>query len=373
MRIVALLCAGCLLAGCAGAPSRQAPEPVVDTPPESAPAPPANPPAPSPRPIDIAAVGDIMLGTTYPEDGYDRLPPDDAAGTFADTASILRAADIAFGNLEGVMRDGGEPFKVCKNPAFCYLFRMPARYVQHLADAGFDVVSLANNHARDFGEDGRAESMRILDEAGIRHSGREGDIATWRVKDSRVALVAFAPNPGAHSLLDIPAAASLVAALAAEHDVVIVSFHGGAEGPDSLHIAEGMELFHDEERGDLIAFSHAVVDAGADLVLGHGPHVPRALEVYRERLIAYSLGNFATALGISIEGDKGLAPILLVTIGGEGRFVDGRVVSTRQVRPIGPRLDPSGEAFELMRRLSAQDRGDAAPAFFGDGRFAPAR
>jgi hypothetical protein len=148
MRIVALLCAGCLLAGCAGAPSRQAPEPVVDTPPESAPAPPANPPAPSPRPIDIAAVGDIMLGTTYPEDGYDRLPPDDAAGTFADTASILRAADIAFGNLEGVMRDGGEPFKVCKNPAFCYLFRMPARYVQHLADAGFDVVSLANRDAR---------------------------------------------------------------------------------------------------------------------------------------------------------------------------------------------------------------------------------
>jgi hypothetical protein len=242
--------------------------------------------------------------------------------------------------------------------------------VQHLVAAGFDVMSLANNHARDFGEDGRSESMRILDEAGIRHSGREGDVASWQVNDSRIALVAFAPNPGSHSLLDIPAAAALVSALAADHDLVIASFHGGAEGPDSLHLVDGMELFHEEERGDLVAFAHAVIDAGADLVIGHGPHVPRALEIYRERLIAYSLGNFATALGISIEGDKGVAPILLATLTGDGRFVEGRIVSARQVRPIGPRLDPGAEAFDLIRRLSVQDRGDAAPAFFEDGRFA---
>ena len=372
-RIAALACIGWLLASCTAAPSRpsQPAEPAHAPPPVAAPAP---APAPKPlRPIDIAAVGDIMLGTTFPEDDYDRLPPDDGKGTFADTASILRAADITFGNLEGVMRDGGEPFKVCKNPAFCYLFRMPARYVKLLMDAGFDVMSLANNHARDFGEDGRSESMRILDEAGILHSGREGDVASWQVKDSRVALIAFAPNPGSHALLDIPAAAVLVSGLAANHDVVIVSFHGGAEGPDSLHLVDGMELFHEEERGDLIAFAHAVIDAGADLVIGHGPHVPRALEVYRERLVAYSLGNFATALGISIEGDKGLAPILLATLSGDGRFVEGRIVSTRQVRPIGPRLDPGAEAFDLVRRLSVQDRGDAAPTFADDGSFVPAR
>jgi hypothetical protein len=371
-RIAIVACAGSLLASCAAAPSQPA-TPAQAPPPVAAPAPAPAPAPKSLRPFDIAAVGDLMLGTTFPEDDYDRLPPDDGKGTFADTASILGAADIAFGNLEGVMRDGGEPFKVCKNPAFCYLFRMPARYVKLLVDAGFDVMSLANNHARDFGEDGRSESMRILDEAGILHSGREGDVASWQVKDSRVALIAFAPNPGSHSLLDIPAAAALVSGLASDHDVVIVSFHGGAEGPDSLHVVDGMELFHEEERGDLIAFAHAVIDAGADLVIGHGPHVPRALEVYRERLIAYSLGNFATALGISIEGDKGLAPILLATLSGDGRFVEGRVVSTRQVRPIGPRLDPGAEAFDLIRRLSVQDRGDAAPAFAEDGSFTPAR
>jgi hypothetical protein len=255
--------------------------------------------------------------------------------------------------------------------AFIGLGIMGAPMADHLVDAGFDVLSLANNHARDFGEDGRDETMRILDENGIRHSGREGDIASWQVADSRVALVAFAPNPGSHSLLDIPAAVALVASLAADHDVVIVSFHGGAEGPDALHVVDGMELYFEEERGDLIAFAHAVIDAGADLVLGPGPHVPRAIEVYRDRLIAYSLGNFATALGISIEGNKGLAPILLATIAGDGRFLEGRIVSMRQIRPDGPQPDPGGEAFALMRSLSETDRGASAPAFSDDGRIAP--
>jgi poly-gamma-glutamate capsule biosynthesis protein CapA/YwtB (metallophosphatase superfamily) len=369
MKHAALLALSLCLASCAGAPPRPA-QPAAPAP-AALPQTPAAPPAAPLRTLDIAAVGDIMLGTTYPEDDYNRLPADDGASTLAEVTATLRGADIAFGNLEGVMRDGGEPFKVCKDPAHCYLFRMPARYVQQLVDAGFDVMSLANNHARDFGEEGRSETMRILDEAGIRHSGREGDIASWRVMDSRVALIAFAPNPGSHSLLDIPAAASLVAALAAEHDVVIVSFHGGAEGPDALHLVDGMELFYEEERGDLIAFAHAVVDAGADLVLGHGPHVPRALEVYRDRLIAYSLGNFATGIGISVEGNKGLAPILLATLSGDGRFLKGRIVSARQERPYGPRLDPSGGAFVLMHALSEADRGPAAPIFTDDGVIAP--
>lgn len=374
MRQAALALAA-LLAGCAAAPERELPPELPPAPVEAVPPPPAAP-APEPPPrvlrdIEIAAVGDIMLGTDFPEDGYDRLPPNDGADILVEVAPVLRAADIAFGNLEGVIRDGGEPFKVCKDPKLCYLFRTPARYVRHLVDAGFDVLSLANNHARDFGEEGRSETMRLLDEAGIRHSGREGDIASWTVKDSRVALAAFAPNPGSHSLLDIPSAAALVSSLAAEHDVVIVSFHGGAEGPEALHVFEGMELYHNEERGDLIAFARAVIDAGADLVLGHGPHVPRALEVYRDRLIAYSLGNFATSLGIGILGDNGLAPILVARLHGDGGLVEGRIVSARQVRPLGPRLDPTGEAFELMRHLSIMDRGPAAPRFNDDGTFTP--
>jgi hypothetical protein len=110
------------------------------------------------------------------------------------------------------------------------------------------------------------------------------------------------------------------------------------------------------------------VDAGADLVIGHGPHVVRGMERYRERLIAYSLGNFATYYGISVAGIKGIAPILRVTLDGDGRFIEGEIVSTVQRRPAGPSIDPQQRALKLIRGLSLQDFGKPGLAFLEDGR-----
>ncbi len=311
-------------------------------------------------PITIAAVGDIMLGTDFPDN---RLPDDDGLGFLAGVTPILQSADVVFGNLEGVLLDGGEPFKVCKNPSLCYLFRTPTRYAQLLKDSGFDVLSLANNHARDFGEDGRTSTMEALDKVGIHHSGRIGDIASWTEQGIRLAMIAFAPHPDSHSLLEIEAAADLVRETAFSHDVVIVSFHGGAEGIDALHLTFGEEFFYEQPRGDIVAFSRAVIDAGADLVFGHGPHVVRALEIYRGRLIAYSLGNFATYYGISVAGIKGQAPILLATVNQDGEFLHGRIESTIQIRPDGPRVDDEGRTYRLIRDLSNTDLGPKAPQF----------
>src|SRR5690606_25692920 len=134
-----------------------------------------------------------------------RLPAN-ADNLLAPVTPWLKTADITFGNLEGVLMDGGEPVKQCSNPAVCFLFRSPTRFANALADAGFDVMSLANNHAHDFGEAGRSASMAALDAAGILHSGRVGDVASWQVRGRRIALIAFAPNIGAHSLLDIATA-----------------------------------------------------------------------------------------------------------------------------------------------------------------------
>ena len=142
--------------------------------------------------ITIAAVGDMMIGTDYPKN---ILPDDDGVGFLKDVTPILSAADVTFGNLEGVLMDGGEPVKVCKVPENCFLFRTPTRYAQYYRDAGFDVLSLANNHARDFGEEGRESSMRTLDKVGILHSGRQGDVASWTVNGRRFAMIAFAPTP----------------------------------------------------------------------------------------------------------------------------------------------------------------------------------
>lgn len=371
------------LLACSGPSPRDVPEaPISPTPmlEPAAPAPEAAAPtaepipepvaAPEPEPLisalSIAAVGDVMLGTTFPEDWRSKQ---DGAEMLAETALHLRQADVAFVNLEGVLLDDGEPKKKCGKGSRCYLFRSPEYYVKHLLDAGIDVVSLANNHARDFGETGRSNTMRVLDQAGIHHSGRDGDVASWQVAGLRVAMIAYAPFANAHDFLDIDAAAARVAALAAEHDIVIVSMHAGAEGLDAVHVTYVDEPFYNENRGNVYAFAHAVIDAGADLVIGHGPHVPRAVELYQDRLIAYSLGNYATNFGISVAGKKGWAPMLQVSVDKRGRFVDGRILSAIQRRPQGVLVDDQHRAAAEIAELSAADFPDNPLHIAPDGRL----
>ena len=364
-----------LLAACASTPTasptseeqpaQASPAEIVESIPE--PEPPPEPDKSALR-LTLAAVGDMMIGTDYPEN---HLPDDDGVSFLTAVAPTLSAADIAFGNLEGVLIDGGEPGKKCSNPNACYLFRSPTRYVEHYANAGFDVLSLANNHARDFGEEGRTTSMEAIAAAGMFHSGREGDFASFTVAGVDVAVLAYAVTKNSNMMLDYELAAATVAEYAATHDVVVVSFHGGAEGEDAMHLPFAEEEYYGEPRGDVVLFARLVVDAGADLVIGHGPHVVRAIERYKGRLIAYSLGNFATYYGISVAGNKGVAPILTVTLDGEGRFLDGRIVSTYQPRPDGPQLDAKQRALHLMHTLSMDDFGAPGVRFLADGRILP--
>jgi len=328
-----------------------------------------------------------MMGTDYPEN---ILPDDDGVGFLSGVAPVLAAADVTFGNLEGVLMDGGEAIKRCKPPSnevavtqtpvesesepglepvtvsvqrmleqpvtagSCYVFRSPTRYANYLREAGFDVMSLANNHAQDFGDPGRDSSMATLDAIGIHHSGREGDIAEWTTQGRRFALVAFAPNVGSHQLNDLARAQEIIKAVAANHDIVIVSFHGGSEGEGASTLPFTHEIYAGEDRGDVVEFAHTAIDAGADLVIGHGPHVLRAVELYRDRLIAYSLGNFATYYGISVTGIRGIAGILTTRLADDGRFMEARLDSTIQIRPAGPTLDPERRAVAQLRDLTTQ-------------------
>jgi len=114
-----------------------------------------------------------------------------------------------------------------------------------------------------------------------------------------------------------------------------------------------------------------VVYAGADLVIGHGPHVVRGMERYKDRLIAYSLGNFATYYGISVAGIKGVSPILTTMLDGDGKFVAGELVSTVQLRPAGPSIDPKQRALNLIRGLSIEDFGEPGLTFLPDGQIKP--
>jgi len=370
--IPALLFAACTAAPTAPAP---APNPVPDATPETAPepvvtAPPPAPPVPdlSKMRVSIAAVGDMMIGTDFPEN---HLPDDDGVGFLKVVTPFISRADIAFGNLEGVLLDGGEPGKKCSNPAACYLFRSPTRYAQRYKEAGFDVLSLANNHARDFGEDGRSSSMDALSAIGIAHSGRVDEFTSVEKNGLSIAFLAYAVTKNSNMMLDYDLAFTSIAAHAELHDIVVVSFHGGAEGADVTHVPFREEEYYGEPRGDVVWFSRGAVDAGADLVIGHGPHVVRGMERYKDRLIAYSLGNFATYYGISVAGVKGIAPILTVTLDGRGVFLNGRIDSTIQLRPDGPSIDTKNRALNLMRGLSIDDFGNAGINFAADGLLTP--
>jgi hypothetical protein len=329
-------------------------------------APPPPPPAtPKPKPkvppglVAIVATGDIVMGSTP------NLPPDGGRSFFSEVQADL-AGDVVLGNLEGTLSTGGGS-KCGPGSTNCYAFQTPPSYARWLVQAGFTVMNLANNHAYDFGALGLRQTIDALTGAGLEHTGRPGQVTIQTVGQVRVALVGFASYPWAASLTDIPGAVRLVRRAGRLADVVVVTMHGGAEGGDRQHVSRGTELFLGENRGNVVRFSHAVVDAGADLVVGHGPHVLRGMEWYKRRLIAYSLGNFAGYKVFSLGGPLSTSGILRVTLRGDGTFETGRLVPTHLVGEGLPALDPAETAHGMVRTLSRNDFGRRAVKISADG------
>ena len=304
--------------------------------------------------IVVTAVGDVMLGTTFPDETT--LPPNDGADLLTEVTPFLKRGDVVYGNLEGPIVDGGDSAK-CRGKKIgtCFAFRVPTRYGKYLKNAGFTAMGLANNHAMDFGLDGRASSRQVLDAMQIAHTGEVGDVARLTVKDRKVAVIAFATYQGAFNFLDLDASLQTIRTAKTESDLVIVGFHGGAEGATHQHVLEGDETFLGEDRGDLRRFTHAAIDAGADLVLGSGPHVVRAMEIYKGKLIAYSLGNFATYGPFNLNAENGLTMVLEARLAADGSFLRGKAYAVKQEKPGGPKLDPEMKILPVLRALSEAD------------------
>ncbi len=317
--------------------------------------------------ITIAAVGDIMLGTATRGD----KPPNDGADMLKDFAPVLSAADITFGNLEGPLADSGVSAKCGESAKNCFAFRVPTRYGKYLKEAGFDIMNLANNHAGDFGDAGRASTRRTLDELGIKHAGSDREsfaMAIVEAKGMKVAFIGFGHNSIVPNVNELDAAKRLVEKASTQADIVVVSFHGGAEGIPAQHVPRGPEAFYGESRGSLRDFARTVIDAGADLVIGHGPHVLRGMEIYKDRVIAYSMGNFAT-YGFGLGGELGLTGVFEFTLRADGTFEKGILHSGRQYGKGGPKPDKNGDAAKKVRALSVSDFGPDAPKISDDGTF----
>lgn len=314
---------------------------------------------PTPVPITVVATGDIVLGSTPV------VPPVDGRGFFADVQTDL-AGDVVVGNLEGALARGAVP-RCANSIRTCKSFRIPPAFAPSLAQAGFTILGLANDHADDAGAEGLRQTIEALTAAGVGHTGREGQITIQRVATADVAILGFGTTAGAAAVVELAAARRLVRRAARLADLVVVSMHAGAEGADRQHVARGVERYQGENRGDVVRFAHAVVDAGADLVVGHGPRVLRGMEWYRGRLIAYSLGSFTGYRVVQLGGPLSVGGVLRITLGSDGRFESGQLVATRLVGPGRPALDGSGAAHGVVRTLSREDFGARAVEISADG------
>lgn len=321
----------------------------------------------------FAFVGDVLMGTTFPETPVGAyLPADDGRRLFENCKEILKGADVAAGNLEGVLLDMGigEP-KLCRNPQYCYTFRTPTAYAANLVDAGFDFMNIANNHINDFKSTGLSSTQLTLRRNGIAYAGLRKDCPTAEIvrNGKRIGFASFGHSRNTANLNDLELVRRTVSRLDSVCDIVVVSFHGGEEGVKHTHVPFATEEAFGEKRGDVHKFAHAAVDAGADIVYGHGPHVSRAMELYKDRLIMYSLGNFCTPHRINILGICGHAPLVTVTTDSDGTFVEGRIHPFIQRKGGGPRPDTSGAVVRQIKNLSLTDFPGNELVIADDGRL----
>ena len=317
--------------------------------------------------ISITAVGDIMMGTTYP---FSALPANDGKYLFEPAKQWLESSDIHFGNFEGTFFDG--PTQADGKPPGNnrYIFKTPTRMVSVIQDAGFNVVSLSNNHVKDFGIEGIKSTKATLKKAGIQFSSKAGEVAHFQFGETNVSLIAVDFYKAPRSMTQTEDTFNEIRELKTMNHIVIISAHVGREGAGAEIIHPGPEVYLGENRGDSIRFATDAINTGADVIVMHGPHVPRGIELYKNRLIIYSLGNFVTGKGISLDGLSNIAPLIRFEINSRGEFQSGQIVPFVQKRdPERIEIDTERQAIDLIKKLSLKQFPESKLVFQNNGQF----
>jgi poly-gamma-glutamate synthesis protein (capsule biosynthesis protein) len=303
-----------------------------------------DPPAPSlPATLTIAAVGDMHFDRRVKQ----LIGREGGLAPLKYVAERLAAADVAVGNLESPLSDGGTPW-----PGKDVHFRGDPRGIEGLEASGFTFLSLANNHILDYGEEALLDTVGLLEEAGIGFAGAGANrAAAWKPAvatygDSSVAFLSFShilpagfiatdSKAGlAPGRTDMAAVTEAIRAAKDEHDYVLVSFHWGVE-------------YVDDANSDQVRDARAAIDAGADMVLSHHPHVIQGVEFYNGGLIAYSLGDFVFD---HYSRKTGEAFILEADLGPHG--VDSVRAVPVYLYQIGqPKVVTGSEATDILERL----------------------
>lgn len=307
--------------------------------------------APAPEaqadPVRMVFGGDIVLGNSFV---VEHIPKDWESRYFEGVRKILKRADIAFGNFEDTLTDFE---KSSKNPGSGrqYAFRSPPHYAELLYQENFRVLNVANNHAFDFGETGFKDTVSNMRNAGIEVAGLLNQPAKLSVRGLNIAVLGFAYLNRFNMVQDIEEGVERVRQAKAGGAYVIVTFHGGAEGSPAVWNDNIDEEFMGENRGNTVAFSRAMIDAGADLVVGHGPHVLRAAECYQGKPIVYSLGNFVGVGGLSSKNFAAVSALLEIAINTNGSLQSINLVPLRFNEQKLPQIDPQEYGTRLVNYL----------------------
>lgn len=300
--------------------------------------------------LTIKAVGDIIPGTNYP---HNRLPQQKQQ-LFASVKGYLQGTDLLFGNFESTLTNHPYPAKDTSRPNV-FAFRTPPEYAKLLQEVGFDVLSVANNHSLDFHHTGFNDTMKHIETVGMKAVGDKNQILYLEQNNLKIAFIGFSNYDYHNSMNDLKTAAKLVKEADQTADIIIISVHGGAEGTSALRVKNETEYFYGENRGNQVLFAHTMIDAGADLILGHGPHVPRAIELYQGKLIAYSLGNFVGYRSLSTAAQLAYSLILQAEMDSQGNFVKGKIIPVHLNNEGIPQIDQYFRSVELIRNLTESD------------------
>lgn len=299
--------------------------------------------------VTIRATGDIVIGTDFPVSHY---PTGFEARLESTLRTTLGQADVIFGNFEGALTTHNRSPKMGSGSPYVFAFRMPPHFAPMLRRSGFGILNIANNHSYDFGEKGFGDTLAHLAQAGIETIGEQDKIVVMRVKGVRIAWVGFNYSVRHNDMHDGPRLERLVREARGKADLVVVSIQAGAEGNEALRVVDREEIFLGERRGNVFAFARRAVDLGADLVIGHGPHVLRGMECYKGKIIAYSLGNFVGYNALSIKKAAAISAVLEVRIGRDGRTLGFDAIPVRFNEERLPEVDAEQLARYLINDLS---------------------
>ncbi len=293
----------------------------------------------------LSFVGDIVPGAQAQDSLFENI------------ASTLQKSDILVGNLEGVLYEDPpkENSKCGLATKHCYAFSGNNSFAPLLVTAGFDVLNVANNHANDFGETGKSTTLENLSQNSLVATGVKDTVSYLKKNNITFGFVGFSTYHWTSLMDNAVTLKKMIAEAHANADVVVVIFHGGAEGTAYMHTPTDREYYLGENRGDVRAFAHTAIDAGANAVFGSGPHVLRGMEWYKGKPIAYSLGNFASAGNLSTKDFLKNSGIVTFTFSKSGDVIGGSFLPIVINSKGMPTIDTENTGLHLTTLLSKQD------------------